>query len=84
MDVSDIALVFPSERGTLMSRDNFLRRNFQNLENQQTESALDQGLWFAHGNSSQITIIYRLPEQTAESQIGGGRDAPTRLPRACE
>jgi integrase len=29
VDVSDSALVFPSERGTLMSRDNFLRRNFQ-------------------------------------------------------
>jgi len=28
-DVSDEALVFPSERGTLMSRDNFLRRNIQ-------------------------------------------------------
>jgi integrase len=29
VDVSDNALVFPSERGTLLSRDNFLRRNIQ-------------------------------------------------------
>ena len=29
MDVSDGALVFPSERGTFLSRDNFLRRNIQ-------------------------------------------------------
>src|SRR5579862_5765817 len=28
-DVTDNALVFPSERGTFMSRDNFLRRNIQ-------------------------------------------------------
>jgi integrase len=28
-DVSDDALVFPSERGTFLSRDNFLRRNIQ-------------------------------------------------------
>jgi len=28
-DVRDEALVFPSERGTFMSRDNFLRRNLQ-------------------------------------------------------
>src|SRR3970282_2005961 len=29
IDVSPDALVFPSERGTFMSRDNFLRRNIQ-------------------------------------------------------
>ena len=29
VDVSDDALVFPSERGTFLSRDNFLRRNIQ-------------------------------------------------------
>lgn len=29
-DVNPEALVFPSEKGTYMSRDNFLRRNFQN------------------------------------------------------
>ena len=29
-DISREALVFPSEKGTYMSRDNFLRRNFQN------------------------------------------------------
>jgi integrase len=29
VDVRDDALVFPSERGTFLSRDNFLRRNFQ-------------------------------------------------------
>lgn len=29
VDVSDDALVFPSERGTCLSRDNFLRRNIQ-------------------------------------------------------
>jgi len=29
-DIGPEALVFPSEKGTYMSRDNFLRRNFQN------------------------------------------------------
>src|ERR1035438_3403352 len=29
VDVSDDALVFPSERGTFLSRDNFLRRNIK-------------------------------------------------------
>src|SRR5207248_1465785 len=29
VDVRDDALVFPSERGTFLSRDNFLRRNIQ-------------------------------------------------------
>jgi 1,2-phenylacetyl-CoA epoxidase PaaB subunit len=30
VDVTDNALVFPSERGTFMSRDNFLRRDIKN------------------------------------------------------